>query len=176
VISKASWTYGYIIWLGVHPDFQKRGVADKLVDKLVEHMIEQGVRYMLVDTVPRNLPAVKFFTRKGFGGIRDHIFLSMNLSKHERYGKLIARERARGQAEKAGRRKSRGLMAADAPAVEADPLIQPLVGAGLERGEVVVRPTSPEEPPARPAGQTRKPSRRGGSRAAPLPPTDSEGH
>jgi ribosomal protein S18 acetylase RimI-like enzyme len=93
VISKASWTYGYILWLGVSPDFQRRGVADKLVDKIVERMIEEGARSMLVDTDPTNIAAVNFFTRKGFGNARKHIFLSMNLTKHEYFGKLIAYER-----------------------------------------------------------------------------------
>lgn len=93
VISKSSWTYGYILWLGVNPDFQRRGVADKLVDKIVERMIEEGARSMLVDTDPTNIAAVNFFTRKGFGNARKHIFLSMNLTKHEYFGKLIAYER-----------------------------------------------------------------------------------
>jgi len=105
VISKASWIYGYIMWLGVSPSFQRRGVADKLVDKMVERMIEDGARFMLVDTDPANIPAVKFFTRKGFGNIRQHIFLSMNLSKHEQYGRLIAYERQK--AERAGYKRSR---------------------------------------------------------------------
>jgi ribosomal protein S18 acetylase RimI-like enzyme len=93
IINKATWVYGYITWLGVNPAFQRRGVADRLVDKLVERMIDDGARFMMVDTDPENLPAVKFFTRKGFGNIRKHIFLSLNLSKHEYFGKLIAYER-----------------------------------------------------------------------------------
>jgi ribosomal protein S18 acetylase RimI-like enzyme len=109
IISKASWTYGYILWLGVNPNFQRRGVADTLVDKAVERMIEDGARFMLVDTDPENRPAVKFFTRKGFGNIRQHIFLSMNLSKHEYYGRLIAYERQK--AERAGYKRSRPIRA-----------------------------------------------------------------
>lgn len=97
VITKASWMYGYIMWLGVNPSFQRRGVGDKLVDKLVERMVEDGVRFMLVDTDPANIPAVKFFTRKGFGNTRQHIFLSMNLSKHQYYGRLIAYEREKAE-------------------------------------------------------------------------------
>jgi ribosomal protein S18 acetylase RimI-like enzyme len=105
VIAKGSWTYGYIMWLGVSPLFQRRGVADKLVDTLVERTIEDGARFMLVDTDPANTPAVKFFNRKGFGNSRQHIFLSMNLSKHEYYGRLIAYERQK--AERAGYKRSR---------------------------------------------------------------------
>lgn len=97
IISKASWVYGYIIWLGVSPQFQRRGVADRLVDKIVERMIEEGVRFMLVDTDPANIPAIKFFTRKGFGNARKHVYLSMNLTKHEYYGKLIAYERDKSE-------------------------------------------------------------------------------
>lgn len=120
VISKASWTYGYIIWLGVSPQFQRRGIADKLVDKLVERMIEDGVRFMLADTDPANISAVKFFTRKGFGNTREHIFLSMNLSKHERYKKLLAKERKREKAQKAlktGKTRSRPAMPPRQPEV-----------------------------------------------------------
>lgn len=97
IISKASWVYGYIIWLGVSPKFQRRGVADKLVDKLVERMIEEGVRFMLVDTDPANEPAIRFFKRKGFGNARKHVYLSMNLGKHEFYGRLIAYERDKAE-------------------------------------------------------------------------------
>jgi ribosomal protein S18 acetylase RimI-like enzyme len=94
-ISKASWIYGYIVWLGVSPRFQRQGIADQLVDRIVERMIDEGARFMMVDTDPANLPAIKFFTRKGFGNVRKHVFLSMNLTKHEYYGKLIAYERSK---------------------------------------------------------------------------------
>jgi ribosomal protein S18 acetylase RimI-like enzyme len=95
VINKATWVYGYIIWLGVSAQFQRRGIADRLVDELVERMIEEGVRFMLVDTDPANEPAIKFFERKGFGHPRRHVYLSMNLSKHKVYGRLIAYERGK---------------------------------------------------------------------------------
>ncbi len=103
IITKATWTYGYILWLGVNPKFQRRGVADKLVDKAISRMIEDGARFMLVDTDPANAPALKFFNRKGFGNTREHIFLSMNLSKHEHYGRLIEYEHQK--AERAGYRR-----------------------------------------------------------------------
>ena len=113
VISKATWTYGYILWLGVSPNFQRRGVAEALVNKLIERMIEDGARFMLVDTDPANVPAVKFFTRQGFGNSRQHIFLSMNLSKHEYYGRLIGYERQK--AERAGYKRSRPAMLSRKP-------------------------------------------------------------
>jgi ribosomal protein S18 acetylase RimI-like enzyme len=97
IITKASWTYGYILWLGVSPLFQRRGIADMLVDKLVERMIVDGARFMMVDTDPENTPAVNFFSRKGFSNPRRHIFLSMNLSKHEYYGRLLEYEREKAE-------------------------------------------------------------------------------
>ncbi len=97
IINKSTWVYGYIIWLGVNPAFQRRGIADRLVDKLVERMIDDGARFMMVDTDPENVPAVKFFSRKGFGNMRKHVFLSMNLSKHDYYGRLISYEREKAE-------------------------------------------------------------------------------
>ncbi|MBR8834017.1 MAG: GNAT family N-acetyltransferase [Stigonema ocellatum SAG 48.90 = DSM 106950] len=105
IITKASLIYGYIVWLGVSPNFQRRKVGDKLVDQVVARMIEDGARFMLVDTDPTNTPAVKFFTCKGFGNVRQHISLSMNLSQHEHYGRLINYENQK--AERAGYRRTR---------------------------------------------------------------------
>lgn len=126
IITKASWTYGYILWLGVSPRFQRRGVADKLVDKVVARMIEDGARFMLVDTDPTNTSALKFFNRKGFGNIRQHIFLSMNLSKHEYYGRLIDYEHQK--AERAGYKRSRPAIRSRKPdSVANEVVLNPLV-------------------------------------------------
>lgn len=88
VIEKQS-TYGYINWLGVDSKFQRRGVADSLVDRFIQRTIHQGARSLFIDTDPANEPAVKFFTRKGFGNVRRHIYMSLDLSNHEYYGRLI---------------------------------------------------------------------------------------
>jgi ribosomal protein S18 acetylase RimI-like enzyme len=126
IISKASWTYGYIRWLGVSPKFQRRRVADELVDKVIARMIEDGARFMLVDTDPENTPAMKFFARKGFGNNREHIFLSMNLGKHEFYGKLIDYERQK--AERAGYRISRpAIRTRKSERLTGDVIINPLI-------------------------------------------------
>ena len=89
LISKASWTYGYIVWLGVDQAFQSTGVAHKLYDKLVERMVEAGARYLIADTDPSNTAALKFFTKKGFKGEREHVVLSLNLSRTERYRTIL---------------------------------------------------------------------------------------
>ncbi|WP_414526675.1 GNAT family N-acetyltransferase [Nodularia chucula] len=126
IITKASWTYGYILWLAVHPKFQRKGVADKLVDQAIARMIEDGARFMLVDTDPTNNPAVKFFNRKGFGNIRQHIFLSMNLSKHEHYGRLIDYEHQK--AERAGYGRTRPAIRPRKPdGIANETILNPLV-------------------------------------------------
>lgn len=107
ITTKASWTYGYIIWLGVSNNFQRRGIASKLVDKLTEIMIKDGVRFMFLDTDPANAPAVKLFTNLGFNNQREHLYLSMNLSKDEYYGKMIANQRDKAEQDKRKRQKKR---------------------------------------------------------------------
>jgi len=89
LISKASWTYGYIVWLGVDRAFHSTGVAHKLYDRLVERMVEAGARYLIADTDPSNTAALKFFTKKGFKDERQHVVLSLNLSRAERYRAIL---------------------------------------------------------------------------------------
>lgn len=104
LISKASWTYGYIVWLGVDRAFQSTGVAHKLFDRLVERMVEAGARYLIADTDPSNAAALKFFTKKGFKDEREHVVLSLNLSRTDRYRALMERY-GNGHAEAAPRPK-----------------------------------------------------------------------
>jgi ribosomal protein S18 acetylase RimI-like enzyme len=137
IITKANLAYGYILWLGVNPKFQRRGVADKLVDKAIARMIEDGARFMLVDTDPANTPALKFFNRKGFGNTREHIFLSMNLSQHEHYGRLIEYEYQK--AERAGYRRIAAQRSRRTPTIRA--------GKSDAANEIVLNPliNEPEE-------------------------------
>jgi ribosomal protein S18 acetylase RimI-like enzyme len=130
IITKANLTYGYVLWLGVNPKFQRRGVADKLVDKAIARMIEDGARFMLVDTDPANTAALKFFNRKGFGNRREHIFLSMNLSQHEHYGRLIEYEYQK--AERAGYRRVAAQRSRRTPTIRA--------GKSDAANEVVLNP------------------------------------
>ena len=36
-----AWSYGYIVWLCAHPNWQREGVASKLIDKVVEAFVEK---------------------------------------------------------------------------------------------------------------------------------------
>jgi ribosomal protein S18 acetylase RimI-like enzyme len=97
VISKpgSAWSYGYVIWLCAHPDWQREGVAGKLLDKLVEIMIDiDGTRIIMADTDPLNVPAVRFFQKKGFTDEKPHLYLTSNLENNERYAHLLKASRA----------------------------------------------------------------------------------
>ncbi|OAB61968.1 acetyltransferase [Leptolyngbya valderiana BDU 20041] len=89
--------YSYIRWLGVSPDFHRLGIAGKLVDRFIERTIGQGAETVLMDTDPSNEAAINFFTSKGFKNPRQHVYLSLNLSEHEYYGKLLDYERDRAE-------------------------------------------------------------------------------
>jgi ribosomal protein S18 acetylase RimI-like enzyme len=82
VISKtrSAWKYGHLIWMGVDPAFARQGIAERLANHFLEIMLEAGVRMLIVDTEADNLPALKFFSKMGFGSPQEHIYLTMNLS------------------------------------------------------------------------------------------------
>lgn len=74
-----SWRYGYLIWLGVAPSHQSKGVASRLFHHFRNIMIKNGVRMLLVDTEADNDSALRFFEKMGFEKPKKHIYLSLNL-------------------------------------------------------------------------------------------------
>lgn len=93
--TRSSWKYGYLVWLGVLPEWQRDGIGSRLFDRLAEKMIEDGVRMFLVDTEADNTPALQFFNKKGFANPEEHIYLTLNLKTYRQM-----RRRARGTARK----------------------------------------------------------------------------
>jgi len=73
------WKYGYLVWLGVRSDIQQGGVGSGLFKEIKRRMKEQGVRMILIDTSADNEPAIRFFSKQGFGDTREHIYMSLNL-------------------------------------------------------------------------------------------------
>lgn len=78
--SHSAWKYGYLVWLGIKPEFQRKGVAEKLFRRFKDIMLKNDVRMMLVDTQSENLPALHFFRKLGFGHPKEHIYLTMNIA------------------------------------------------------------------------------------------------
>ncbi|NLX18583.1 MAG: GNAT family N-acetyltransferase [Desulfobulbus sp.] len=98
----SAWKYGYLIWLGVHPDVQRHGVADKLFQKFKDLMLERGIRMLLADTSAENLSALHFFRKQGFGHPHKHIYLTLNL--HSEIQRM--RKRSAEQPSSRGERKN----------------------------------------------------------------------
>lgn len=76
----SAWKYGYLIWLGVLPEYHKKGVAEKLFNRFKDLMLKEGVRMMIVDTPAENKKALKFFDKMGFGPPVPHVYRTLNLA------------------------------------------------------------------------------------------------
>lgn len=90
---RSAWTYGYLLWFGVHDDYRKRGVARRLLRRLTELCIEAGARMMLVDTDAENIEAIDFFKKSGFGHPQGHVYMSKNLTGDPAYERHRAEEK-----------------------------------------------------------------------------------
>ena len=88
-----SWTYGYLIWLGVRPDYQKSGVAQRLFRQLKGAMIDAGARIIMVDTDADNTASLRFFRKMGFNHSRRHVYLTMNVDDDRRRHEERRKER-----------------------------------------------------------------------------------
>jgi len=80
--SHSAWKYGYLVWLGINPEFHAAGIASRLFNRFRDLMLEEGVRMLLVDSEADNLPALQFFRKMGFNHPQEHIFLTLNLDPH----------------------------------------------------------------------------------------------
>lgn len=79
--NRSAWKYGYLLWLGVLPEYQRSGVAERLFYRFKNIMLHDGVRILVVDTEADNTPAIKFFEHQGFGNPQEHVYLTMNLDQ-----------------------------------------------------------------------------------------------
>ena len=88
-----SWTYGYLIWLGVRPDYQQSGVAQRLFRQLKSAMIHAGARIIMVDTDADNAASLRFFRKMGFDQARRHVYLTMNVDDDRRRQEVRRKDR-----------------------------------------------------------------------------------
>jgi ribosomal protein S18 acetylase RimI-like enzyme len=87
---RSSWTYGWLLWLGVARSCKRRGIGARLVNRLTELFIEDGSRMMLVDTDDENHTAIALFRKMGFTNDMKHVYLFRNLQSHPKYAELSA--------------------------------------------------------------------------------------
>ncbi|HTT10315.1 MAG TPA: GNAT family N-acetyltransferase [Burkholderiaceae bacterium] len=123
VVSKpgSAWNYGYIVWMCVHPRWRRRNVAARLVDRLVEMMVElDGIRILMTDTDPENKRAMSFFAARGFTEQHPHVYLCSNLDTNPHYAHL-RRDGSREQRARAGIRRHSAPSPVSAVVVDSGP-------------------------------------------------------
>ncbi|NJN65100.1 MAG: GNAT family N-acetyltransferase [Acidobacteria bacterium] len=101
---RSAWTYGWLLWLGVDPEFASHGVGRRLVRRVTELLIERGARMMIVDTDASNARAIEFFRGQGFGDESEHVYLWKNLTQEPGYHRNRERGGNRTIRKVAGRR------------------------------------------------------------------------
>jgi ribosomal protein S18 acetylase RimI-like enzyme len=79
-----SWTYGYLLWLGVRPECQKFGIGKRLFLHVRRVLMDAGARIIMVDTEADNEQALRFFHKMGFNNVHKHVFLTMNVDQQRR--------------------------------------------------------------------------------------------
>jgi len=77
----SSWKYGYLVWIGVRPGLQKCGAGHELFNEIRQRMVEQGVRMIVIDTDADNEAGINFFKKQGFNNMREHVYMTLNLSR-----------------------------------------------------------------------------------------------
>ena len=82
--SNSAWKYGYLVWIGVRPGIQKKGIGDHLFHEIRKRMVDQGVRMIIIDTDADNEAGIRFFEKHGFGSIQKHVYMTLNLAKKTR--------------------------------------------------------------------------------------------
>jgi ribosomal protein S18 acetylase RimI-like enzyme len=97
---RSSWTYGYVVWIGVDPEAKRSGIGTKLLNRVTERFIEQGARLLIVDTQANNTSAISFFQHHGFGTPRQHVYLEKNMSRDPRYANKLEAHRNEKRGEK----------------------------------------------------------------------------
>jgi ribosomal-protein-alanine N-acetyltransferase len=55
--------------VAVHPDFRRRGIAAKLVEKLVEDLGKMGNHCLSLEVRVSNDPAIKLYEKLGFSQV-----------------------------------------------------------------------------------------------------------
>mmetsp|Transcript_4936 Transcript_4936/g.6511 ORF Transcript_4936/g.6511 Transcript_4936/m.6511 type:complete len:154 (-) Transcript_4936:70-531(-) len=68
--------FGHLTWLGVHPDYARRGIGQRLVLEFEKLVREEGCQQLLVDTEADNAPAISLFNKLNFSHKEKHVYFS----------------------------------------------------------------------------------------------------
>ena len=67
----------YISAAGVHPDFRRRGIAQKLVEKAIDFVRERKGKRLLLDVIEGNVPAINLYKKLGFENFTSNLQLEI---------------------------------------------------------------------------------------------------
>jgi ribosomal protein S18 acetylase RimI-like enzyme len=87
---RSPWKYGYLVWMAVEESYRKLGIGGRLLWRVADRMVKEGVRILIVDTAADNERAVAFFEAEGFEHPLEHVYLSLNLDERRR--RVLRRE------------------------------------------------------------------------------------
>lgn len=76
---KSAWKYGYLIWIGILPEFSRQKLGARLLRKITKLFTQNGARIMIADTESKNKNAINFLKKHQFTDAQEHIYLSKNL-------------------------------------------------------------------------------------------------
>ena len=67
---------GYISNVAVDPDFRRQGIADALIDRLVERCLMHGLSFVTLEVRAGNEPAIALYRKHGFDpvGLRKNYY------------------------------------------------------------------------------------------------------
>jgi len=68
--------FGHLTWLGVHSDYARRGIGQRLVLEFEKLVREEGCQQLLVDTEADNAPAISLFNKLNFSHKEKHVYFS----------------------------------------------------------------------------------------------------
>lgn len=75
-------TTAYLLTLGVLPDFQRRGLASKLLQQVVQRAEGLGAAVLWLHAATYNTAACQFYAKHGFSRLRRHLnFYTFNLQR-----------------------------------------------------------------------------------------------
>lgn len=72
---------GFIVWLGVLPEYRRRGVGRKLAEKAVESLRERGIEIAEAALDSSRKVCIRLFESLGFELFRSSSFMKMSLEK-----------------------------------------------------------------------------------------------
>lgn len=67
----------YMSAVGVHPDFRRRGIAQKLVESAIEFVRKRKGKRLLLDVVEGNMPAIRLYQKLGFESYTSNLQLEI---------------------------------------------------------------------------------------------------